>query len=76
MKIGVCPFCFQIFIYYFVLFVFNNRFDFVFFFLTRDSHSKLISSLAVHQQSICHNSEQVWFCSFGLTEIINYAFAP
>lgn len=48
MKIGVCPFCFQIFIYYFVLFVFNSRFDFVFFFfiLTRDSHSKLISSLA------------------------------
>ncbi len=46
MKIGVCPFCFQIFIYYFVLFVFNSRFDFVFFILTRDSHSKLIFSLA------------------------------
>ena len=46
MKIGVCPFCFQIFIYYFVLFVFNSRFDFDFFILTRDSHSKLIFSLA------------------------------
>ena len=46
MKIGVCPFRFQFFIYYFVLFVFNSRFDFVIFLFTRNSHSKLIFSLA------------------------------